>query len=332
MRAMVLDRQGDIDTAPLRMMDVPDPQPGRGEVRVKVSVCAVCRTDLHVVEGDLGAVKLRLIPGHQVVGVIDQVGQGCERFEMGQRIGIAWLRQTDGTCEFCRRGRENLCAASQYTGYHADGGYAELAVVPEDFAYALPEGYDDASASPLLCAGIIGYRALQRAAVREKGRLLLIGFGSSAHIVHQIGLHRGLEVYVVTRGGDHRQFAMKMGATWAGASCEDVPERMDSAILFAPVGELVPPALATLKPGGILCIAGIHLTDVPSMNYQQHLFHEREIRSVEANTRADGRNLLREAAEAGVKPTIHMYPMSEANRALADLKHNRFNGTAVLHW
>lgn len=330
MRAMVLQSQADVQSHPLVLRDVPDPLPGAREVRIKVSVCAVCRTDLHVIEGDLTPHRMPLIPGHQVVGVIDEVGPGCTRLERGQRIGIAWLRHTDGTCAFCRRGRENLCADSRYTGYDADGGYADYAIVPEDFAYLLPDGYDDAAAAPLLCAGIIGYRALKRAAVPERGKLLLIGFGSSAHIIAQIALHRGHEVYVVTRSMEHQVFARRIGVLWAGDRFEDLPCRMDSAILFAPAGRLVPPAMASLNKAGVLAIAGIHLSDVPAMNYQQHLFHEREIRSVEANTREDGRNLLREAAEAKVKPAVHMYDLPDANRALIDLKEGRLSGTAVL--
>lgn len=330
MQAMVLNRSADIDDAPLTLQTVEDPHPARGEVRIAVRVCAVCRTDLHVIEGDLPTERRPVIPGHQVVGIVDEVGEGCARLSPGDRVGIAWLRSTDGTCRFCRTGRENLCAASRYTGYHSDGGYAEYATVPEAFAYPLPEAFDEVASSPLLCGGLIGYRALKRAGVPDGGRLLLVGFGSSAHIVLQLALHRGYQTFVVTRSENHVRLAREMGAAWAGADMEELPDRMDSAILFAPTGRLVPPVMTALDRGGVLSIAGIHLTDVPSLNYERHLFYDKEIRSVAANTRVDGRELLAEAAEAGVQPHVQTYPLAEANTALQDMKHSRSEGTGVL--
>ena len=330
MRAAVLEATAEIDTGPLELRDVEDPTPGPGEVRVRVRTCAICRTDLHVIEGDLPEEKRPLIPGHQVVGVVDQVGPACARLRIGSRVGIAWLRETDGTCRFCRSGRENLCGAARYTGYHADGGYAEYAVVPESFAYDLPEGVDDASGAPLLCGGLIGYRALERAEVPEGGRLVLVGFGSSAHLVLQLALGRGHEVFVVTRSADHARHALEMGAGWAGHDLGDLPAKMDSAVLFAPAGHLVPPVMRALGSGGTLAIAGIHLSEVPPLDYATHLFHEKQIRSVEANTRADGRRLLEEAASTGVRPHVTTYDLDDANRALQDLKHSRINGTGVL--
>ncbi|HTQ10132.1 MAG TPA: zinc-dependent alcohol dehydrogenase family protein [Fimbriimonadaceae bacterium] len=330
MKAMVLERRAPIESAPLRLLEVPDPEPSDGEVRVKVNVCALCRTDLHVIEGDLPPVKLPVIPGHQVVGEIDKLGPGCKKLRVGQRVGIAWLRHTDGTCGYCRRGRENLCPNSRYTGYMADGGYAEFATIPEDFAYELPEGFSDIAGSPLLCAGLIGYRALQRASVPDGGKLLLIGFGSSAHIVIQLALHRGCRVFVVSRAEKHLKLSRELGAEWAGLSVEGIPEKMDSVILFAPAGELVPDSLSVLDRGGILSIAGIHLSDVPVLNYERHLFYEKEVRSVTANTREDGRALLAEAVAANVQPHVHTFRLEEANEALLRMKRDGIEGTGVL--
>jgi alcohol dehydrogenase, propanol-preferring len=330
MRAMVLTQPRPVDELPLVLREVEEPQPAADEVRIKVSVCAVCRTDLHIVEGDLALHRTPVIPGHQVVGRIDRIGAHVTRFHVGQRIGIAWLRHVDGTCELCRRGRENLCPNSRYTGYDADGGYAEYGVAPEDFAYQLPDGFDDEQVSPLLCAGMIGYRALERAAVPEKGRLLLVGFGSSARIVLQIALHRGHEVQVVTRSENHIRQAKQMGAVWAGADFRDLPAKADSAILFAPSGKLVPPAMEALDRGGICSIAGIHLSDVPEMNYGRHLYQERELRSVTSNTRDDARALFAEASASRIRLQTRAYPLPDANRALADMKQSKVDGTPVL--
>ena len=330
MKAAVLEQNGLIEDAPLRLADLAIPEPGKGEVRVKVRCCAVCRTDLHVVEGELPAQRLPIIPGHQAVGVVDALGPGCACLQAGQRVGVAWLRRTCGECAACRHGRENLCEASEYTGYHANGGFAEYLTVPETFAYCLPDVFEDVEVAPLLCGGIIGYRALSRCNVPDGGRLALYGFGSSAHIVLQIAKHRGFQVYVVTRGETRQELARRLGADWAGATAGEMPDKADSAIIFAPAGELVPPALEMLAPGGTLALAGIYMTDVPRLEYEKHLFHEREVRSVAANTREDGRRLFEEAAEVPVKTHTSTYPLSDANRALQDLKAGRVKGTGVL--
>lgn len=330
MKAMVLSEPAPIESSPLRLMDVPVPKPGHGEVRIKVSCCAICRTDLHVIEGELPRQRMPVVPGHQVVGVVDAVGPGCQHIQLGQRIGIAWLRHTCGVCAFCTSGRENLCEAPRFTGYHADGGYAEFAIVPEAFAYEIPEIFPDKDAAPLLCAGIIGYRALERSQLPRGGTLGIFGFGSSAHVVIQIALHRGCEVYVVTRGAGHRRLAMQMGAAWAGETTSGLPANVDSAIIFAPAGELVPMALSALKKGGTLALAGIYMTPIPTLDYETHLFYEKNVHSVTANTRDDGRNLLREAAEIPIRPHTTEYPLADANRALQDLKADRINGTGVL--
>ncbi len=334
MRAMLLEQIGDIDSSPLKLRDIDAPLPGKGELRVRVSVCAVCRTDLHIIEGDLPQQKLPLVPGHQIVGYIDQVGEGCTRFQgrVGDRVGIAWLRSVDGTCRLCQRGLENLCPESRYTGYHEHGGYAEYAVAPQDFVYPLADlpGVDDAHVSPLLCGGLIGYRALDRAAVPDGGKLLLVGFGSSAHLVAQFARHRGYEVYVLSRTKSHQKMALEMGAAWAGDDAGDLPCKVDSAILFAPVGKLIPGVLEVLDRAGTLSIAGIHLSDCPPLNYEKHLFYEKQVRSVTANTRDDAYRMLREAAEAKVQPMVTLYDLADANRALADMKHSRTDGTGVL--
>lgn len=330
MRAMVLDRIAPVAGKPLRLIELPDPEPGPGEIRVRVRACGVCRTDLHVIEGDLPEHTLPIIPGHQVVGEVDSLGPGACAFAPGDRVGIAWLRGTCGECVYCRRGDENLCPDSRYTGYHEHGGYAELAVVPEDFAYPIPDGFDDLQAAPLLCAGIIGYRALQRADVPPGGTLALYGFGSSASVVIQIALHRGHEVHVVTRGESHRRLARDMGAQWVGGPGESPPVEMDSAIIFAPAGEIVPDALASLGKGGTVAMAGIYMTPVPELDYEAHLFHEKNLRSVESNTREDGRKLLREAAEVPVHARVTPFPLEEANEALVRLKNDEIDGSAVL--
>jgi propanol-preferring alcohol dehydrogenase len=330
MKGMLLSGIRPIGTSPLRLAELPDPVPGPGEIRVKVAVCGICRTDLHVIEGDLPPARLPLVPGHQVVGTVDRTGEGAGRFSPGERVGIAWLRHTCGSCAFCAAGKENLCEAPLFTGYHRDGGFAEYAVVPEAFAYPIPPAFPDAEAAPLLCAGIIGYRALRRAELPPGGRLALYGFGSSAHIVIQLALHRGCEVFVCTRGERHRKLALEMGASWAGKDPSGIPAAADSAILFAPAGELVPPALRALKKGGTLSLAGIHMSDIPSMKYEECLFHEKNLRSVTANTRRDGEDLLREAAQVPIRPKVTLFPLAEANRALRMLKDDELQGTGVL--
>ncbi|ASN50888.1 zinc-dependent alcohol dehydrogenase family protein [Sinomonas sp. R1AF57] len=321
---------GDGEGGPLVVGERADPVPGPGEILVRVSVCGVCRTDLHLAEGDLAPRRQGVVPGHEVVGTVEAAGAGASRFEVGERVGIAWLRGTCGTCRFCRAGRENLCEAPRFTGWDDDGGYAELAVVREDYAYRVPEAFEVREAAPLLCAGIIGYRALKRADVPDGGRLGIYGFGGSAHITAQLALHLGATVYVMTRAPEARALALELGAAWAGAADEEPPEKLDSAILFAPVGTLVPPALAALDRGGTLAVAGIHLSDIPELNYQRHLFEERQLRSVTANTRADGEEFLRLAAEIPVRTTTVPYPFGAAHRALADLAGDRITGAAVL--
>jgi propanol-preferring alcohol dehydrogenase len=331
MRAIVLEQPAPVEQSPLRLVDLPIPEPGPGEIRLRVRCCGVCRTDLHVVEGELPPQRQPIVPGHQVVGVIDALGADCARFARGQRVGIAWLRGTCGTCERCRRGDENLCALARFTGYHADGGYAEYALVREAFAYALPDVLSDAEAAPLLCAGIIGYRALQRAAIRPGCRLGLYGFGASAHIAIQIARHLGCRVFVMTREERHRRLAAALGAEWTGSATAAPPEKLDSAVLFAPAGELVPPALEALDRGGTLAIAGIYLSQVPPLDYERHLFYERALRSVTANTRRDGEELLRLAAEIPLRPHTVPFRLEDANAALQQLKHDGFEGAGVLH-
>jgi len=330
MKAMVLEKQGDIGSSPLQLRDVPEPEPREREVLVRIRCCACCRTDLHVIEGDLPPHKRPVIVGHQVVGTVERLGPGCRVLKTGQRVGIAWLRKTCGQCEFCRSGRENLCEQSLYTGYDGDGGYAEAAVIHEEYAYPIPEAFDDVHASPLLCAGIIGYRSLKRSQLPPGGRLAMYGFGSSAHIVLQIALARGCEVYVVTRGESHRRLAREMGATWVGADVGEMPRKTHSGIMFAPAGELVPGALAQLEKGGTLAMAGIYSSPIPKLDYQTDLFFEKTLQSVTANTRDDGRELLAEAASISLRPHVSTYALPDANRALQDVKNDRINGTAVL--
>jgi alcohol dehydrogenase, propanol-preferring len=288
----------------------------------------VCRTDLHLAEGDLPPRRTRTVPGHEVVGVVDAVGPGADRFAPGERIGIAWLRGTCGHCRWCRTGRENLCPFARFTGWDADGGYAEQAVVPEAFAYRLPEALDDVTAAPLLCAGIVGYRALRRAELPPGGRLGIYGFGASAHVVAQVAIGQGATVHVITRSPQAQALARDLGAASAGSDAP--PEPLDAAVLFAPVGDLVPVALRALDQGGTLAVAGIHLTDVPRLVYADELFREKQLRSVTANTRADGEEFLRLAAALRVRPTVMPRPLAEADGALADLAAGRVTGAAVL--
>ncbi|MFK4104372.1 zinc-binding alcohol dehydrogenase family protein [Streptomyces sp. NPDC019531] len=321
---------GQVEEGGLRFVERAVPVPGDDELLVHVRACGVCRTDLHVTEGDLPVRRPGVTPGHEVVGVVAGSGTGVRGFEVGERVGVAWLRWTDGTCAYCARGSENLCPASRYTGWDADGGYAEYTVVPAAFAYRLPDGPDDVSLAPLLCAGIIGHRALRRASLPPGGRLGLYGFGGSAHLCAQVALAEGATVHVLTRGAAARKLALDLGAASAREPYEMPPEPLDSAILFAPVGDLVPVALRALDRGGVLSIAGIHLSDIPPLRYESELFYEKEVRSVTSNTRADGREFLALAARHGVRATTHTYPLSQADRALRDLKTGRFDGAAVL--
>jgi propanol-preferring alcohol dehydrogenase len=330
---MRLGRPAPIETGPLALVELPPPEPGPGEVLVRVEVCGVCRTDLHVVEGDLPARRESLTPGHQAVGRVERLGPGVAAPRAGARVGVAWLHRACGVCRFCTRGAENLCLAPRFTGWDVDGGYAELVVAPAGFVYELPEALPAAQAAPLLCAGIIGYRAFRRAKAGAGARLGLFGFGASAHITIQVARHAGCEVYVFSRGGpdDPRAaLARELGASWVGDSLAAPPAPLDAAILFAPAGALVPVALERLDRGGTLAVAGIHLSDVPALDYQRHLFQERTLTSVTANTRADGRELLRLAAEIPIRTHVRSHPLADANQALEDLKHDRVRGAAVL--
>ncbi|MFI9615150.1 zinc-binding alcohol dehydrogenase family protein [Streptomyces sp. NPDC052023] len=330
MRAWSVVEPGPVERGGLRPVDRPVPLPGDDELLVRVRACGVCRTDLHVAEGDLPVHRPGVVPGHEVVGVVAGSGSGVRGFAAGDRVGVAWLRHTDGSCACCVRGAENLCPASRYTGWDADGGYAGYTTVPAAFAHRLPPGLDDVAAAPLLCAGIIGHRALRRASLPPGGRLGLYGFGGSAHLCAQLALAEGARVHVLTRGAGARRLALELGAASARDVREPPPEPLDSAILFAPVGELVPVALRALDRGGVLSIAGIHLTDIPPLRYETDLFYEKEVRSVTSNTRKDAREFLALAARHGVRARTHVYPMARADQALADLKAERFEGAAVL--
>ena len=330
MRAWAVEHPGPIDAHPLTRVDRDPPVPGVGQLRVRVSVCGVCRTDLHLAEGDLAPHAPLVVPGHEVVGVVDETGPGAPRFAAGDRVGIPWLAHTCGHCPFCLSGRENLCLSPLFRGWDLDGGYAEYVVCDEDYAYGLPASFSDEQAAPLLCAGIIGFRALRRSNLPPGGRLGIYGFGGSAHLTAQVAIAEGARVHVVTRAPEARELALALGVTSAVATGEALPERVDAAILFAPVGSLVPEALSMLDRGGTLAIAGIHLTDIPPLQYQAHLFEERTLRSVTANTRQDGEEFLEIAARIGIKVTSVRYALSEANEALRDLANDRFTGAAVL--
>jgi propanol-preferring alcohol dehydrogenase len=325
MRAWRVEHPGPIVSGPLLLRDVPEPVPEPGELLLRVRACGVCRTDLHVAEGDLPVRRPGVVPGHEVVG---EVLVAAGDFAVGELVGVPWLRGTCGVCAYCRRGAENLCPSSVYTGWDADGGYAELAVAPADYVLRLPSGYALEELAPLLCAGIIGYRALLRSSLPVGGRLGVYGFGGSAHLAAQVALAQGATVHVVTRSPGARELALSLGA--ASASVDRPPVPVDSAILFAPVGSLVPAALAALDRGGTLAIAGIHLSDIPVLRYEEHLFQERQVRSVTANTRSDAREFLRVAGEHRLSVTTQPYPFRQADRALADLSAGRVRGAAVL--
>jgi propanol-preferring alcohol dehydrogenase len=330
MRAMMLTGPAPVAQRPLALTDLPIPEPGPGEIRIRVEVCGVCRTDLHVTEGDLPPRRERIVPGHEVVGVVDMSGPGAEMFPAGARVGVAWLNRACGVCPYCRRGDENLCDAPLFTGYDVNGGYAEYTVAPEDFVYPIPEGVDSREAAPFLCAGIIGYRALRRSEIEPGKPLGLYGFGASAHVVIQIARHWGCPVYVCTRGESHQELARSMGALWVGPSDAKPPVKLRSGILFAPVGDLVPVALEALDKGGTLALAGIYMTPIPEMDYGRYLFLEHNLRSVTANTREDGRELMRLAAEVPLHTHTMEFPLEQANEALLALKEDRVDGAAVL--
>lgn len=331
MSAWRVSSPGPLITNPLKYVDTLVPEPGEGDVLVAVTACGVCRTDLHVTEGDLPVHRPHVIPGHEVVGEVVDLGSSVgPNIAVGDRVGIAWLRHTCGHCRFCVRGAENLCPESQYTGWDADGGYAEFVTAPAEYVHRLPSGYSDAELAPLLCAGIIGYRSLLRAQLPPCGRLGIYGFGGSAHITAQVALAQGAEVHVMTRGREARDLALALGAASAQGAADRPPVRLDAAILFAPVGELVLPALESLDRGGTLAIAGIHLSDVPALDYQRHLFQERQIRSVSSNTRADAREFLAFAGQHHIEVTALPYALDRADAALNDLKAGHIAGAAVL--
>ena len=330
MQAWVVDKPGPMSSHPLLRIERPVPSPATGQVRLRVSVCGVCRTDLHLAEGDLTPRRHRVVPGHEVVGVVDRIGEGCSRFAIGERVGVPWLAHTCGTCRFCVAGRENLCMAPLFTGWDRDGGYADYVVADEGYVYRLPENFTDIEVAPLLCAGIIGYRALRRSNLPKGGRLGIYGFGGSAHITAQIAIAEGARVHVLTRAADARELALELGVASVGEATDPPPEPLDSAILFAPVGTLVLPALAALDRGGTLAIAGIHLSEIPALDYYEHLYEERSLCSVTANTRADGEAFLELAANIPVRVSITPYGLDQAELALSDLAQDRVNGAAVL--
>jgi propanol-preferring alcohol dehydrogenase len=331
MQTWIVEHTAPIEGEPLRRVERPEPEPGPGQIRVRVSCCGVCRTDLHLAEGDLAPKRTGVALGHEVVGRVDALGSGANRFAVGDRVGVPWLAGTDGTCRFCRRGQENLCLAPRFTGWDHDGGYADYCLADEAYVYQLPNSLDDEHVAPLLCAGIIGYRALQCAAVPPGGRLGIYGFGGSAHLTAQIALHQGLRVHVLTRGEHNQELARELGVDSVAGAADTPPEPLDGAILFAPAGDLVPVALRALDRGATLAVAGIWLSDIPTLNYSAELFQERRLRSVTANTRSDGEEFLTLAARFAIKPTTVAYPMAQAATALADLAHGRFGGAAVVH-
>jgi len=329
MRAMVLEQPGLVESAPLQPREIPDPKPGPGEIRVRVHCCGLCHTDLHTVEGELSLPKLPIIPGHQVVGTVDELGAGVKNFRGGERVGIPWLNWTDGTCRYCRAGQENLCEHARFTGLDVNGGYAEYTVVNEAFAYALPEQFSDVNAAPLLCAGLIGYRSLRLSNLPQNGRLGLYGFGASAHIVIQVARHLGHDVYVFTRSPQHRDLAKRLGAAWVGGAEEKPPSELDSAIIFAPAGPLVLDALRAVRKGGTVALAGITMSPIPAMDYSM-IYYEKVLRSVANLTRQDALEFLALAAEVPVKTEVQVFPLEAANQALTDLKHSRIEGAGVL--
>lgn len=330
MKAMQMKRFAPIEDNPLELVDIPIPKPDTEEILIRVHICGVCHTDLHTVEGELPEVNLPIIPGHQVVGEVVAKEKKVLRFKEGDRVGAAWLHAACGYCRYCLRDDENLCGNARFTGYHADGGYAEYMVIPEKFAYFIPEVFSDEEASPLLCAGIIGYRALRLSEIQPGQRLGLYGFGASAHVAIQVAIHWGCDVYVFSRSAAHRDHARSLGAVWAGTSQEDPPEKLDSSINFTPAGETILDGLRHLDKGGTHALAGIYMTPIPKMDYTQHLYHERTLRSVANATRRDGEELLKIAAEIPIRTTTTSFPLEEANRVLKLVKDSHIDGAAVL--
>lgn len=327
---MLLKAPRPIEEKPLVMAEVEKPTPEPQEVRLKILTCGICHTDLHIAEGELPPKKLPVIPGHQVVGIVETVGKKVTRFRVGDKVGVAWLNSTCGKCEFCLKGKENLCQKAKFTGYDVDGGYAEYTTVSEEFAYPIPEVFSDIEAAPLLCAGVIGYRALRLSEIEKRGKLGLFGFGASAHIVVQIAKHWGCQVFVFTRSEEHRRLARELGADWTGKAEDDPPAKLHSAIIFAPAGKLVLDALRVLGKGGTLALAGIYMTPVPELDYQKHLYDEKTVRSVANSTRKDAEGLLRLAAKIPIRTEVREFPLAEANRALLLLKQGKIQGAGVL--
>jgi propanol-preferring alcohol dehydrogenase len=328
MKAQLLRRPRSVEQSPLEWTDLPVPSPGDNELLIRVRVCGLCHTDLHTVEGEIPA-ALPIVPGHQVVGVVEQAGANVRNFRVGDRVGVPWLHHTCGECEFCRSDRENLCERAQFTGFHVNGGYAEYAAALAQFTVGIPDGFDDAHAAPLLCAGIIGYRALRLSNVRPQQTLGLYGFGASAHLAVQIAVRWGCDVFVATRGAEHQRLARQLGATWVGRA-EDVPSNtLHAAVMFAPAGSLVPEALCSLRKGGTLALAGIYMTPIPEMKYEL-LYHERIVRSVANATRDDARQLMRLAGQIPLRTEVQTFPLEDANRALAALKRSEIHGAGVL--
>lgn len=329
MRAMRMKETKSVEEAPLELVELEEPRPSLHEVKIGVRTCGVCHTDLHTVEGDLSVPKLPLVPGHEVVGVVEELGDEVHRFKEGDRVGVPWLYSSCGECKFCKEGRENLCEDPKFTGFHVDGGYEEFMVSKEDFTYPIPENFSNENAAPLLCAGIIGYRSLCLSDVKPGERLGLFGFGASAHIVIQMAVDMGCEVYVFTRSEDHRRLARELGSSWEGSAKDDPPHKLDSAITFAPVGWIVKEALRVMEKGGTLAINAIHLTPIPELDYEL-IYHERTVQSVANATREDAEEFLRIAGDIPVKTEVEVFPLEEANQVFKLLKDSRIEGAAVL--
>lgn len=329
MKACVLNAPAPVESGPLELRDLPVPAPGEGQVLIRIKACAICRTDLHVVEGELPPKLPQVIPGHQIVGVIERSGAGAGKYPPGARVGVPWLHKTCGVCFYCKSRKENLCERPLFTGYSVNGGYAEYMLAYEDFVYPIPDRFSDAQAAPLLCAGIIGFRCLRLSGIGPGMSLGICGFGAAGHVCIQVALHWGAKVLVCTREEKHRRLALELGAAWVGGAAAETPEKLDAAIIFAPAGELVPTALAALRKGGTLVLGGIHMSDIPSFPYDL-IYQERSIRSVANNTRDDGRAFLQVAAEIPIKTETEIFPLRDANRALSALKHDGIRGAAVL--
>jgi propanol-preferring alcohol dehydrogenase len=330
MKAMLLKEFALIDKNPLKLTDVPKPEPGTQDILIRIHVCGVCHTDLHTVEGELPEVKLPIIPGHQIVGTVEKTGGNTSRFKKGDRVGVAWLYSTEDDCKYAQRGKENLCDNARFTGYHVNGGYTEYIAIAEKFAYPIPSIFSDQEAAPLLCAGIIGYRALRLSEIESGQHLGLIGFGASAHVAIQVAVHWGCEVYVFSRSEEHRELARKLGATWTGTSKDDPPHKLDSIVNFTPAGPTVLDGMRLLDKGGTQALAGIYMSPIPEMDYMKYLYHERTLRSVANATRQDGNELLKIAAEIPIKTTTQLFPLEDANKALQLLKDSKIDGAAVL--